>query len=424
MDALKLACPGRLCFLLRVWGPAARGIRGIRRSGESEDPESPKIRRVRRSGESEDPESPKIRRARRSGEPEDPESPRVRDFRTFGLPNFQTPRFSGSRIFRLPEPRSLKTNFIDLKMNTIVVNEISKRYGSVQAVDALTFSVSEGELFGIIGPDGAGKTTLIRILVTLLLPDTGTGRVDGLDVVQDYRLLRQRLGYMPGRFSLYPDLTVEENLNFFATVFGTTVAKNYDLIKDIYQQIEPFKKRKAGQLSGGMKQKLALSCALIHRPRVLFLDEPTTGVDAVSRQEFWEMLARLKASGITILVTTPYMDEASLCDRIALMQNSRLLALDAPANIEATYDAPLFAVKANDRYRLLQALRAFPHARYVYPFGEYIHYTDTRNEAKAEELRRYLAALDFQEIDAHPIQANIEDVFMARMQATNYTQEA
>lgn len=309
-------------------------------------------------------------------------------------------------------------------MDAIIVNEISKRYEGVQAVDALTFSVSEGELFGIIGPDGAGKTTLIRILVTLLLPDSGAAYVDGLNVVKDYRLLRQRLGYMPGRFSLYPDLSVEENLNFFATVFGTTVAKNYDLIKDIYHQIAPFKKRKAGQLSGGMKQKLALSCALIHRPSVLFLDEPTTGVDAVSRQEFWEMLARLKATGLTILVTTPYMDEAGKCDRIALMQNSRLLALDTPANIEAGYDAPLLAIKADDRYRLLQALRAFPHALYVYPFGEYIHYTDARNDAHAAELRAYLTALDFRKIDVKPIQANIEDVFMARMQDPNEMKEA
>jgi len=301
-------------------------------------------------------------------------------------------------------------------MDAVVVKEVSKGYGSVQAVDRLTFSVQEGALFGFIGPDGAGKTTLFRMLVTLLVPDEGEAYVDGLHVVRNFKALRHRLGYMPGRFSLYQDLTVQENLTFFATVFGTTVAANYDLIKDIYGQIEPFKDRKAGQLSGGMKQKLALSCALVHRPRVLFLDEPTTGVDAVSRQEFWEMLGRLKHEGITIVVSTPYMDEARRCDRVALMQGGRLLDVNTPEQIEASYQHPLLAVRANDRYALIQALRAYPHARAVYPFGEYLHYTDARPRLDPDELRRFLQAEGFEHVEVHPIQAGIEDVFMARMQ--------
>ena len=299
--------------------------------------------------------------------------------------------------------------------DTVVVNELTKRYGTVQAVDGLTFAVEEGELFGFIGPDGAGKTTLFRILVTLLLPDEGEAHVDGLDVVHDFKALRRRLGYMPGRFSLYQDLSVLENLTFFATVFGTTIEANYDLIKDIYQQIEPFKNRKAGKLSGGMKQKLALSCALVHRPRVLFLDEPTTGVDAVSRQEFWEMLQRLKAEGITIVVSTPYMDEAVLCDRVALMQNGRLLRVDTPSTIEAAYERPLLAVKATNRYALLQTLRAYPHAHTVYPFGESLHYTDARPTTDPDALRRYLHEQGLTDAEVHPIRAGIEDAFMALM---------
>ena len=300
--------------------------------------------------------------------------------------------------------------------DTVVVNNLSKRFGAVQAVEGLTFAVAEGELFGFIGPDGAGKTTLFRILVTLLVPDEGEAHVDGLHVVKDFKALRKRLGYMPGRFSLYQDLTVLENLTFFATVFGTTIEANYDLIKDIYQQIEPFKDRKAGKLSGGMKQKLALSCALVHRPRVLFLDEPTTGVDAVSRQEFWEMLKRLKAEGITIVVSTPYMDEAVLCDRVALMQAGRLLRVDTPENVEASYERPLLSVQATDRYALLQALRAYPHAQAVYPFGETLHYTDARPTANPDALRRYLHDQGLSDTRIHPIRAGIEDVFMALME--------
>ena len=221
--------------------------------------------------------------------------------------------------------------------HAVVVDNVTKKYGAVEALKGVSLTVPSGELFGIIGPDGAGKTSLFRILTTLLLPDSGNASVCGLDIAKDYKEIRRRVGYMPGRFSLYQDLTVEENLNFFATVFNTTVRENYDLIRDIYVQIEPFRKRKAGKLSGGMKQKLALSCALIHRPDVLFLGEPTTGVDPVSRVEFWDMLDRLKRQGITILVSTPYMDEASRCDRIALMRNGRCLSVDTPEGIRSTF---------------------------------------------------------------------------------------
>ncbi len=224
----------------------------------------------------------------------------------------------------------------------ITVNGISKRYGKVQALRGVNLSVEEGELFGLIGPDGAGKTTMFRLLTTLLLPDEGSATVCGFDLVNDYRLIRQQVGYMPGRFSLYPDLSVEENLQFFASLFGTSVEENYNLVAPIYSQIEPFRKRKAGKLSGGMKQKLALSCALIHKPRVLFLDEPTTGVDVVSRVEFWDMLQDLRRQGITILVSTPYMDEAQRCGRVALISGGSILGVDTPADIVRKSGQPTF----------------------------------------------------------------------------------
>lgn len=217
--------------------------------------------------------------------------------------------------------------------NPISISGITKRYGSLTALDNVSFEVGRGELFGLIGPDGAGKTTLFRLLTTLMRPDSGSAKVEGYDIVEDYREIRNIVGYMPGKFSLYQDLTVEENLNFFASIFGSTIEGNYDLIAPIYSQIEPFRKRRAGKLSGGMKQKLALSCALIHRPKVLFLDEPTTGVDAVSRSEFWDMLAGLKNHGISILVSTPYMDEAGRCDRIALINEGRIMRIDTPERI-------------------------------------------------------------------------------------------
>jgi ABC-2 type transport system ATP-binding protein len=259
----------------------------------------------------------------------------------------------------------------------ITLDKITKTYnkGQTLAVKEISFNVERGELFGLIGPDGAGKTTLFRILTTLLLADSGTATINGCDVVKDYEKIRSSVGYMPGRFSLYQDLTIEENLQFFATVFGTTIKENYHLIKDIYQQIEPFKDRRAGKLSGGMKQKLALCCALIHKPAVLFLDEPTTGVDVVSRKEFWEMLARLKAEGITILVSTPYMDEANRCDRIALIQKGSILSIDEPAGIVRSFPGELYAVHAANTHRLLKEVRDYEETDSCFAFGDALHVT-------------------------------------------------
>jgi len=299
-------------------------------------------------------------------------------------------------------------------VSAVEVRGLAKAYGEVQALLPVDFEVEEGEVFGVIGPDGAGKTTLLRLLVSLLLPSAGGARVDGLDVVKDFRALRRRVGYMPGRFSLYQDLSVRENLDFFASIFGTRVEANRELIDDLYRHLEPFAQRRAGALSGGMKQKLALCCALIHRPRVLFLDEPTTGVDAVSRRELWEMLGRLKAAGITVLVSTPYMDEAGRCDRVALMQGGRFLALAAPAALARSYGHPLLAVDATGgpRLPLLSALRAHPHARSAYVFGETVHYTDRRPQVEPREINAYLAERGLGDLEVEPIEAGIEDVFM------------
>ncbi|MCI1209673.1 MAG: ABC transporter ATP-binding protein [Treponema sp.] len=295
---------------------------------------------------------------------------------------------------------------------TISVRNLSRNYGKVRALSDISFDVTGGELFGIIGPDGAGKTTLFRILATLLLPGTGSAFLDGFDTVRDYRAVRDRVGYMPGRFSLYQDLTVEENLAFFATVFGTTIEENYRLIADIYRQIEPFKKRRAGALSGGMKQKLALSCALIHRPRVLLLDEPTTGVDPVSRSEFWNMLADLKAEGITMLVSTPYMDEAGRCDRIALIQNGSFLTIDTPSGIRASFDLPLYAVRSNSMFRLLHDVRSFPGVESCYTFGEVHHAVFSDSNVDPSSLTAYLREKGHSDVDVHRIDADIEDCFM------------
>ena len=299
-------------------------------------------------------------------------------------------------------------------MKAITADHLSKAYGKVQALDGLTFTVEPGELYGIIGPDGAGKTTLFRILATLMLPDKGTATVAGLDVVRDYRAIRRRIGYMPGKFSLYQDLTVEENLQFFATVFRTTIRENYHLIADIYRQIEPFKHRLAGKLSGGMKQKLALSCALIHKPEVLFLDEPTTGVDPVSRKEFWGMLLRLKAQGITILVSTPYMDEANLCDRIALIQGGHFLEVDTPQGIVARYPDRLFAVQADRMHALLDDLRRCPLVKTSFSFGASCHAT-VQSEVRPEDVAAYLTGREHRNVNVCPIAATIEDCFMALM---------
>jgi ABC-2 type transport system ATP-binding protein len=276
-------------------------------------------------------------------------------------------------------------------------------------VKDISFEVGRGELFGLIGPDGAGKTTLFRILTTLLLADSGSATVNGFDVVKDFEKIRSSVGYMPGRFSLYQDLTIEENLHFFATVFGTTIRENYHLIKDIYQQIEPFKDRRAGKLSGGMKQKLALCCALIHKPAVLFLDEPTTGVDVVSRKEFWEMLARLKAEGITILVSTPYMDEAVRCDRIALIQKGSILSIDEPLGIVASFPGELFAVQAANTHKLLREVREFEGTESCFAFGDALHVTFKQ---ETDGLLPYLKTKGLPDATLQKITPGIEDCFI------------
>lgn len=301
---------------------------------------------------------------------------------------------------------------LTLTKMSISVNDISKSYKSVKAVENVSFEVNEGEIFGLIGPDGAGKTTIFRILTTLLLANEGSASVAGFDVVKDYKAIRNSVGYMPGKFSLYQDLTVEENLNFFATIFGTTIEENYDLIKDIYIQIEPFKTRRAGALSGGMKQKLALCCALIHKPKVLFLDEPTTGVDPVSRKEFWQMLKRLQQKGITILVSTPYMDEAALCDRIALIQKGSILKIDSPENIIKKYDKLIYDVKAKNMHQLILDLKKYPSQYSVFAFGEYIHYIDKSATFNAIELQHYLEKQNNKDIEIKISNTTIEDVFM------------
>lgn len=298
---------------------------------------------------------------------------------------------------------------------SIDVSSILKKYDSLIALDHISFSVTKGEIFGFIGPDGAGKTSLFRILTTVLLPDSGQATVEGFDVVKDYKKIRKIVGYMPGRFSLYMDLSVEENLAFYATIFGTTIKENYHLVKDIYSQIEPFKKRRAAKLSGGMKQKLALSCALIHKPVVLFLDEPTTGVDAVSRKEFWEMLRRLKESGITILVSTPYMDEAALCDRIALIQNGQLMKIDTPAGVVARFPFDLYAIRSHDIYQLLSDLKGYPGAVSVTAFGQSAHLSFKKGDIDRNGLFDFLTEKGHRSIEMEKISPTVEDCFMELM---------
>jgi ABC-type multidrug transport system ATPase subunit len=311
---------------------------------------------------------------------------------------------------------------------SIAADRLVKRFGAsshgtgtsgTTALDGVSCDVQSGELFGFIGPDGGGKTTLFRILVTLLKPDGGSARVLGLDVVRDLWAIRRRVGYMPGRFSLYPDLSVEENLEFFASVFETSIADAAAQIAPIYEQLAPFKDRRAAALTGGMKQKLALCCALVHRPEVLMLDEPTTGVDAVSRREFWDLLDRLRGQGLTIVVSTPYMDEANRCDRVALIEQGRLLAIDTPQAIVQAFDRPLIAIRAPRRYEALLALRRFPHTRSVLPFGEVHHYTDRRADAPPpaviEELRQFLTSAGFADAEVAQVTPTVEDAFIARM---------
>ncbi len=298
---------------------------------------------------------------------------------------------------------------------SVIISNISKSYGDVSAVKDVSVNIKKGELFGLIGPDGGGKTTLIRILTTLLKADKGNASIENFDVLKDYKKIRQIVGYMPGRFSLYEDLSVEENLNFFASVFNTSIEENYDLVKDVYSFIEPFKKRRTEQLSGGMKQKLALSCALIHKPKVLFLDEPTTGVDAVSRKEFWEMLKNLQQHQITIIVSTPYMDEADLCDRIALMQNGKFMTTDTPKNITESFEKPIYSVKSNNKQQLIKDLRNYPKTYSANIFGQSIHYIDKSKIPDINQLENYLLKKKHKNPEIKLIKPSIEDCFIELM---------
>lgn len=303
--------------------------------------------------------------------------------------------------------------------SAVKVERVYKNFQSgkteIEALNNISFEVERGELFGLIGPDGAGKTTLFRILTTLMIANKGNAWVDGFEVVSQYKEIRKRVGYMPGRFSLYQDLSVEENISFFATLFGTTLEENYEFVKDIYVQIEPFKKRRAGALSGGMKQKLALSCALIHRPSVLFLDEPTTGVDAVSRQEFWDLLKSLQHQGITIVVSTPYMDEANLCDRVALMQNGKIMDIDTPKGITQKFPKPLWAIIAADMYKLMHDLRSDERVDTCYPFGQYHHITFTELNQEIQSIEKTLVEKGHADLSIQKIEPTIEDCFMELM---------
>lgn len=308
-------------------------------------------------------------------------------------------------------------------MAAVTLKNITKKYGDFVAVDDVSFEVEKGELFGLIGPDGAGKTSIFRVLTTLLLADGGTASVEGHDVVKEFQEIRNKVGYMPGKFSLYQDLTVKENLEFFATIFGTTIEENYELIKDIYDQIKPFNDRRAGKLSGGMKQKLALCCALIHKPDVLFLDEPTTGVDVVSRSEFWEMLAKLKKQNITIVVSTPYMDEAKLCDRIALIQNGKIMTVDVPEKIIKSFPKTLFAVKAKNIYKLLKDLRTEKEIENCDAFGEFLHVTMVSEDADEENVKTIAQKYNPENLEVKKIEPTIEDSFIRLMREQNDLKE-
>lgn len=303
---------------------------------------------------------------------------------------------------------------------SVIINEVSRHYDKIIALDKISVSIKKGEIFGFIGPDGAGKTSLFRILTTLLFPHSGYANIEGFDVVKDFNKIRKIIGYMPGRFSLYQDLSVEENLAFFANIFHVNPQENQYLIKDIYQQIEQFRERPAGKLSGGMKQKLALSCALIHKPQVLILDEPTTGVDSVSRKEFWELLKKLQQYGITIIVSTPYMDEASLCDRVALIQNGKILDIDSPQKIQLKYPYDIVAVKSNNMFEIIKDAQAIPHIKSAFRFGDSIHVSYDNNQINISEMTDFLTKKGHDSISIDPIEASIEDSFMALMNENNY----
>jgi ABC-type multidrug transport system ATPase subunit len=299
----------------------------------------------------------------------------------------------------------------------VTIQNISKSFRELKALDNISIDIPEKCIFGFVGPDGAGKTTLFRIITTLLIPDHGAVLVDGLDSVRDYKKIRAFIGYMPGRFSLYMDLTVEENLNFYATIFSTTLSDNYRYIQSVYSYIEPFKKRLARHLSGGMKQKLALSCALIHHPRLLVLDEPTTGVDAVSRKEFWELLRNLQNEGMTIIVSTPYMDEAEKCDEIALMHRGKSMTKDKPENIKKKYKGLLFAVTGLDPYRITRDLRSYKEGTGAYLFGQTVHFT-INADLSEKTIIKYLNEKGNKNIDIRKIQPSIEDCFIDAITGT------
>lgn len=302
-------------------------------------------------------------------------------------------------------------------MSIITVNNVSKSFGDIRALDSISVRIDKGELFGFIGPDGAGKSTLFRIMATLMVPDEGNAMMMDLNTVNDFQQIRRHIGYMPGRFSLYSDLSVEENLQFFASIYGSDIESHYEWIKDIYDQIAPFKKRRAGDLSGGMKQKLALSCALIHQPDILLLDEPTTGVDAVSRREFWQVLHRLTGEGLTVVVSTPYMDEAGQCDRVALIQEGKLMAVDTPETIAERSKEPIYAVSGTPRYKTLLMARTWEGTRRAYPFGEYLHLV-TR-ESDTSQLAAYLEESGISDITIKAVKPTIEDTFIALMEDKN-----
>jgi len=297
-------------------------------------------------------------------------------------------------------------------MPAISIEKISKRYGKVNALSEISFEVQKGEVFGLIGPDGAGKTSLFNILATLQLPTSGKATLLGLDVISDYKKIRKEIGYLPGVFSLYPDLTVYENLRFFATMYGNKIKENMHLIAPIWDQIAPFKSRQAGRLSGGMKQKLALCCALIHKPRILFLDEPTTGVDPVSRKEFWDLLNTIKQQDIAVLVSTPYMDEATRCDRIALMKEGKVITINTPTQIIEDYKGKLYSLKSGAIFNLLDSMQKCPLKCKYYPYGEFMHVSFYDADFKLQQFTDFLEANGQVFSELTQIQPTIEDCFI------------
>ena len=303
-------------------------------------------------------------------------------------------------------------------MSAICIENVSKSYGGkVKAVRDVTFSVEEGEVFGLVGPDGAGKSTLFNILTTLLLPDSGNIKMLGMDVIDDYKAVRQIIGYLPGTFSLYPDLSVQENLDFFAVMYKSSIAENMSIIEPIWKQISPFKDRKAGKLSGGMKQKLALCCALIHCPKVLFLDEPTTGVDPVSRKEFWDILKSIRKHGITVVVSTPYMDEATRCDRIAMIQEGKIIGINTPATFIENFNGKLYTFKSEDIFSLLNAMESCPLDCNYYPYGEHCHIAFYDDIATAlPQFEKFLSDNKLQHDEIRAIAPSVEDCFIEIVQ--------